>query len=67
MSVLHVPCLLRLLHDQYSWGGVSLLAEHCLDDDAETPAMAGGEESATAKSAISWGSLRPLGWQLGGR
>ena len=53
MSVDHVPWLVYLLHDQYSWGGVSLLAEHCLDDDADTPALAGGEESATAESAMS--------------
>ena len=54
MSVDHVLWLLGLLDDQYSLGGVSLLAEHCLDDDAETPAMAWGEESATAESAASW-------------
>ena len=66
MSVDHVPWLLHLLHDQCSLGGVPLFPERCLDGDAGTLAMAGGEESATAKSAISWDSASPA-WVAGGR
>ena len=66
MSVDHVPWLVHLMHDQFSLGGVSLLAENCSGDDAETPAMAGGEESATAKSVISWDYVA-FAWVAAGR
>jgi len=66
MSVDDVPWLVRLLHDQFCLGGVSLLPEQCGGDDAQTPAMAGGEESAAAELAISW-DFAASAWVAAGR
>ena len=54
------------MHDQWILGGVSLLPEQCGGDDAQTPAMAGGEESAAAEHAISW-DVAASAWVAAGR
>ena len=67
ISVDDLPWLVRLMHDQFCLGGVSLLPEQCSDvEDSQTPAMAGGEGSAAAELDISWDFVASA-WVAAGR
>ena len=65
ISVDDLPWLVRLMHDQFCLGGVSLLPEQC-SDDSETLAMAGCEESAAADLDMSWDFVASA-WVAAGR